>query len=266
MRGGRVGHRVLGHLAPAVRPGHHPGGPVLGGEVVQQPDGVGDLVVARRHRARPVDVQALVTLAGPRAAPVEREDLLGLPPQHVRDGRELARVVPAQVEQRVLVDQVGQSVRALLPVRFQAGLVALGLDQLVEALHQRPHRGRVDQVGQGQVTLLVEQGPVGVGQQRGAGPERAEDPQHLLVSHHSIVNCQRFERKIETPACPGGGQGVEPRAPRAAATLSSGQSIQFSPVKRKRFELCSTGGVPETFALSDYGIKATCNSGSSCTN
>ena len=32
------------------------------------------------------------------------------------------------------------------------------------------------------------------------------------------------------------------------------------------FELCSTGGVPETFALSDYGIKATCNSGSSCTN
>jgi hypothetical protein len=32
------------------------------------------------------------------------------------------------------------------------------------------------------------------------------------------------------------------------------------------FELCSTGGVPETFALSDYGIKATCNAGSSCTN
>lgn len=32
------------------------------------------------------------------------------------------------------------------------------------------------------------------------------------------------------------------------------------------FELCSTGSVPETFALSDYGIKATCNSGSSCTN
>src|ERR1700761_1656017 len=32
------------------------------------------------------------------------------------------------------------------------------------------------------------------------------------------------------------------------------------------FELCSTGGVPETFAMSDYGIKATCNTGSSCTN
>src|SRR6201995_3336400 len=31
-------------------------------------------------------------------------------------------------------------------------------------------------------------------------------------------------------------------------------------------QVCSTGGVPETFALSDYGIKATCSSGSSCTN
>jgi hypothetical protein len=32
------------------------------------------------------------------------------------------------------------------------------------------------------------------------------------------------------------------------------------------FEICSTGGVPETFALSEYGIKATCASGSSCTS
>jgi glycosyl hydrolase family 12 len=32
------------------------------------------------------------------------------------------------------------------------------------------------------------------------------------------------------------------------------------------WEICSTGGVPETFALSQYGIKATCTSGSACTN
>jgi hypothetical protein len=31
------------------------------------------------------------------------------------------------------------------------------------------------------------------------------------------------------------------------------------------FEICSTGGVAETFTVSQYGIKATCASGSSCT-
>lgn len=30
-------------------------------------------------------------------------------------------------------------------------------------------------------------------------------------------------------------------------------------------EICSTGGVPQTFALSQFGIKASCTSGSSCT-
>jgi hypothetical protein len=136
-------------------------------------------------------VQALVTLTGPRAAPVEREDLLGLPAQHVGDGRQLARVVPAQVEHGILVDQVGQPIGARLLVRLQAGLVALGLDQLVEPPHDRPDRLRVEQAGQGQVALLVEPGPVIVRQQRGAGPERAEDPQHLLINHAIIVNCQR---------------------------------------------------------------------------
>lgn len=32
------------------------------------------------------------------------------------------------------------------------------------------------------------------------------------------------------------------------------------------FEICSTGGVPETFSLTQYGIKASCTSGSSCTS
>lgn len=32
------------------------------------------------------------------------------------------------------------------------------------------------------------------------------------------------------------------------------------------FELCSTGGAAQTFAVSQFGIKATCTSGSSCTN
>jgi hypothetical protein len=31
------------------------------------------------------------------------------------------------------------------------------------------------------------------------------------------------------------------------------------------WEICSTGGVPETFTLSQYGIKVACSSGSSCT-
>jgi hypothetical protein len=31
------------------------------------------------------------------------------------------------------------------------------------------------------------------------------------------------------------------------------------------WEICSTAGVPETFTLSQYGIKASCSSGSSCT-
>jgi hypothetical protein len=113
----------------------------------------------------------------------------------VGDGRQLARVVPAQVEHGILVDQVGQPVGARLLVSLQAGPVALGLDQLVEPPHDRPHRVRVEQAGQGQVALLVELGPVGVGQQLRAGPERAENPQHLLFRHHSIVNCQRYLRK-----------------------------------------------------------------------
>jgi hypothetical protein len=32
------------------------------------------------------------------------------------------------------------------------------------------------------------------------------------------------------------------------------------------WEICSTGGAAETFALSQYGIKATCTSGSACTS
>jgi hypothetical protein len=32
------------------------------------------------------------------------------------------------------------------------------------------------------------------------------------------------------------------------------------------FEICSTGGAPETFTVSQYGIKASCTSGSSCTS
>jgi Glycosyl hydrolase family 12 len=32
------------------------------------------------------------------------------------------------------------------------------------------------------------------------------------------------------------------------------------------FELCSTGGTSQTFAVSQFGLKATCTSGSSCTN
>ena len=76
-------------------------------------------------------MQVLVALAGQRAPAVEREDLFRLPLQDVGDGRELARVVPDQIEKGILVDQVRQPRRSGLLVGFEAGLVSLGFDQLV---------------------------------------------------------------------------------------------------------------------------------------
>jgi hypothetical protein len=63
MRVGWIGHYVPGLPSPAVRTGHHPGGPVGFGKRVKQPDGVAHLIGARCDRTRPVCVQALMTLA-----------------------------------------------------------------------------------------------------------------------------------------------------------------------------------------------------------
>ena len=56
-------------------------------------------------------------------------------------------VVPAQVEQRVLVDQVGQTVSAVLPVCLQPGPVAFVGDELVEEAGEGGHRVAVEYPG-----------------------------------------------------------------------------------------------------------------------
>ena len=53
-----------------------------------------------------------------------------------------------------------------LLVGFEAGLIAFGFDQLVEAPADRLDRGRVEQPGQGQEALFVERLPVGPSHRR----------------------------------------------------------------------------------------------------
>ena len=69
-----------------------------------------------------------MTLRWERRPSVQREYLELLPTKDVRDSCQLLRVVPAQVEGGVLVDQVGQTVRTLLLVCLHPGPLALFAD------------------------------------------------------------------------------------------------------------------------------------------
>ena len=100
----------------------------------------------------------------------------------MRNSRQLVRVVPAQVEHWVFVDQVGQAVGPLLLVRLQPGLVALVSHKLVEQPRQSGCFPRAQDARQGQVTLLVEHVPLVLRQQRRAHAEGGEGLVKILAS------------------------------------------------------------------------------------
>ncbi len=125
-----------------MRPRHDPGRPIFLGEVVEQPDRVSDLVLARLHSLAPVNMQSLMAFRWQRGTPVEREDLEILPVEDVGDSSQLPWIVPAEVENGVLVNEVREPVRAFFLMSLEACFVTLGVDEVVETLDDLRDRGR----------------------------------------------------------------------------------------------------------------------------
>ena len=166
MSGGRVGQRLTRGAAGPVRAGHHPGGAVAGGEVVEQPDRVADLVAIGRDRAAVVGVQRLVAVAGPRGPEVERGELEVA--QHVGDAGQHPGVGEAGLEHRALVDQIGEPVGPGLLVHLDPGLVALGGQQFGQPGPDRRYLLSGQDAGQRRVAVAVEPVP-GIRVQAGLG-------------------------------------------------------------------------------------------------
>ena len=123
VRGGWVRQCQARHVPGPVRAGHDTGGAVVGGEVVQQPDRVADLVRAGLDGPAPVGMQVLMALAGQRGPEVQRGELKVA--QHVVHAGQQPGIGEAGPEHPALVDQVGQPVGAGLLMDFEPGLVAL---------------------------------------------------------------------------------------------------------------------------------------------
>ena len=93
-----------------------------------------NLVLARLHGLAPVNMQSLMALRGQGSAPVERKDLEILPVEDVGDSSQLPRIVPAEIEDGVLVNEVRQPVRAFFLMSLEARFVTLGGDEVVKTL------------------------------------------------------------------------------------------------------------------------------------
>ena len=77
---------------------------------------------------------------------------------YVTDRRQQPAVGDALLEQRILVDQVGEPRGPLLLVHLLAGLLPFLLGELLEAGDEGSHLGRGQEVREGQIPLLVEEG------------------------------------------------------------------------------------------------------------
>src|SRR5262249_11011247 len=91
LRRGGIQQNFLRRLAAQVRTRYTAGCAVALVVIVQQPDRVADIEIARLDRTGPIDVERLVALAGQRIAEVQRRQLEFLS-EHVGDPRQDARI------------------------------------------------------------------------------------------------------------------------------------------------------------------------------
>ena len=124
VRLGRVRHLVTRRPPAPVGTRHDARRAVRLGEVVQEPRRVADDILPRRYRSVEVRVQSLVTLSGKRAATVERvEPEIAL--QHLGDRGEQAWMGETDLEDRALVDEIGEPVSSPLLVDLLPRIRAL---------------------------------------------------------------------------------------------------------------------------------------------
>ncbi len=154
MSGGGIGERLAGGPAVPVGAGYHPSGAVVGGEVVEQPDRVADLVVLGRDRTAPVGVHRLAAVAGQRGPEVKRGELEVA--KHVGDAGQHPGVGEAGLEHRALVDQIGEPIGPGLLVHLDPGLVPLGGQQFGQPGPDRRELGCGQDTWQRRVAVPVE--------------------------------------------------------------------------------------------------------------
>ena len=166
-----VGHVVGDPVRLAVAGGDAAGRAVGPGEIVQHPHGVDDVVrSAGQDGLSPVRVQALKPAAGQGIVTVERMQL-ERPLQDVKDRRQQRRLQVDIVEDRALVDQVGEAAHVLHPGDLNAGPVALAVKDRVERVAQPPQPVRRDDVFQNEKAVVIQRAALRGRQRLGDEPQ-----------------------------------------------------------------------------------------------
>jgi len=224
-----------------MRLGDEAGGAILVREIVQQPDGIADLIMAGFDRFVPIGVEPLQALAGESGAAVECGEF-HVVLQDVGDAGEKSRMGEADAEDLALVDEVGEARGAGFLVDFESSLFLFDGEEFGEPVANGIDLRGIENAVQGKVTVLIEEIFFRLGERAVGDAERMQGAFGVVRGGHGWFDLIARYADLTAPTMQRMPKKLH-KTPRPAATiLSAGdyaaaKGVDFPPHHHSHWEL-----------------------------